>query len=348
MTEHFFIRLKLLLHDKTAVFCYIISMAVMLLIFSGLESVAEDRSAVPIGLINESDSIEATHLENAIKSGKSLYVYDRSLEELEQMLKDGYINSIFIINDDYGEKIRNGISEGLVSVICGKDDKMSVILGNIFAGSMMYDICINKSYNRYVKMENEDKLDKDGFMEYFASFIDRPEFVLPIEYTYVNSATGKADERIITNGMLYRQMIAGMAAMLLCIVAFTSCNGICLEHETGIRRRKNTATRSLGTSSLTDFLAIYIYTLPLALISGIILGGMEAALICAGYLATVLPICFLTARYSGKLSTYQFFGVLIIAGFGATGFISAFSGLAGGGDFLRYTPNGMFIDLMMR
>ena len=348
MGNHFFIRLKLLLQDKPAVFCYLASVVILLILFVGLDNAAEDRSAVPIGLVVNDDSIEADELAEKIRQNKAFFVYEKNQDELEGMLMDDYINSIFIIDKGSGEKLLAGDTDKMLTVISGEDDRMSVILSDIIAGDMVYDISLHKSYNKYRTLGDKSTMTRDEYKAYTDAYLSNPEFNMPIEFKYMESKVGNISEREVTNGMIYRQMIAGMICMLLSIVAFTACNGICLEHEKGIRRRRDNTPKDHLAQSLVDFLAVYLFTLPVGFFAGYLLKGISGAAISCVYLLVILLICFAAARFIKSLSAYQLVGVIIVAGLGVAGFVSAFSGIVGGGEFLKYTPNGAFIEWFMK
>lgn len=352
------LRIKLCLKDKTACICYIVSAVVMLCVLLGLEASSEERSAIPIGLVNLDESTEAQNLVKQIHENPSIYVIDgNSREELEERLLSGYINSIFIINEDYGINVRKGATDNLITVISGEDNKVSVIVGDIIAGSMLYDISMSKGYKTYLseaekagiyKDSEKVQWDRDKYREYALSISERPDFSFAFNMEFKDGNNGKIEEKAVTNGMIYRQMIAGMLAMLLSLVAFSACNGICLEHERGIRRRLSNLPGSRAVSLMFDFFGIFVYTLPLGVGAGWALGKLEGIPVSLLYLAVMCLLCLILSDAVKKTDAYQLVGAVLVIGFGVCGFISVFSGLTGGADFLKYTPNALFIESFMK
>ena len=96
--ERFILRLAICLKDRAAGICYLVSAVVIVCLLLGLSEAGEERSAVPIGLVNRDDSRESEELAESIKKNSALYVYTGTEKELEDRLLDGYINSIFIIS----------------------------------------------------------------------------------------------------------------------------------------------------------------------------------------------------------------------------------------------------------
>jgi len=339
-----FLRIKICIKDITACICYLVSAVVVLCLLLGLDSVSEERSAVPIGLINDDLSSESERLRESIMNNDAFYVYEGSRELLNEKLLEGYINSIVIIKEDYGLRIRKGNTDEIVEIISGEDNKVSVVVGDIIAGSMLYDVCAEKGYRLYLKQEGNAGLSRDEYQKYILKTADRPDFQFGFGLEYRDANDGKIDETSVTNGMIYKQMIAGMFAMLLSLIAFVSCNGICLEYEAGTRRRLKNLPNSKLLMNTADFFGIYLYTLPLGLAGGYLLAGLKGMAIAAIYLLLLCAVCLLLSNLLKKTDAYQLAGAVLIIALGVCGFVSVFSGLVGGSDFLNYTPNALFIE----
>ena len=341
--ERFILRLAICLKDRAAGICYLVSAVVIVCLLLGLSEAGEERSAVPIGLVNRDDSRESEELAESIKKNSALYVYTGTEKELEDRLLDGYINSIFIIREDYGLNVRNGVTEELLEVISGEDDKVSVVVADIIAGSMLYDICRSKAYKMYKKQEGKAGKSREEYAEYVLATAQKPDFQFAFDLEYIDANNGKIAENAVTNGMIYKQMIAGMLAMLLSLISFASCNGICAEYENGARRRLKNLPCSKFLINLFDFFGIFVYTLPLGIISGLLLNGVKGMLLSIAYLAFMCPVCLLLSNLCKKTEAYQLSGAVVIIALGVFGFVSVFMGLIGGVGFAAYTPNALFI-----
>ena len=302
---------------------------------------------MPIGLFVDDDSEEALRLAEKMRSTSSLYIYEDSLDELKELLLDGYVNSIFIIEKGYGEKVRSTDVDNLVTVICGKDDQMSVMISDIVAGAMMYDICLNKSYRLYADSLPTNELNKQQYSDYIWKLYDSHDYAFNFESVYRDPKVKKIEERQVTNGMIYKQMIAGMLAMLLCLMAFVSCNCFCIEYENGVAYRLREFPGSRIPKEIMDFFGIFMYTLPLSIVAGLLFSDIKAVIVSIVYLIVLCAVCTCISKAVKKTESYQLVGAVLVIGLGVLGFVSVFSGIIGGPEFLRYTPNAIYINLLV-
>jgi len=341
--SRFRLRIKILLKDRTACICYLISVIVMVCLLIGLKNSSEERSAVPIGLVINDESREAEFLRERIKQTPAVYVYEGELDELNEKLLEGNINSIFIIDEGYGERVRKGETDELVTIISGEDDRMSVIIGDILAGSMLYDICANKSYIAYSSLK-DNKLTRDEYYSYIMGLKEDPRFAFTFEIETKSSGKETLKENQITNGMIYKQMIAGMLAMLICLVAFVSCNCFCLEYECGVAGRLKELPCNRISAEAMDFFGIFVYTLPLSIVAGILMSDFRSIVVSIIYLFIISILCMLISKTVKRTESYQLVGAVLVIGLGILGFVSVFAGLIGGPEFLKFTPNAIYID----
>ena len=346
--SRFILRLKICLKDRTAGICYVISAVVMFCLLLGLSSASEERSAVPIGLYVADESEEATLLVEQMRKTPSIYIYEKSLEELKELLLDGYIDSIYVIEEGYGARVRSTDIDGLVTVISGKDDQTSVMISDIIAGDMMYEICLNKSYRLYADTLPTNALDKEEYSSYIRELYDSNEFAFNFAVVYKDPKVKKIEERQVTNGMIYKQMIAGMLAMLLCLMAFVSCNCFCIEYEKGVAYRLKELPGSRIPKEIMDFFGVFMYTLPLSIAAGFLFSDISAVLVSVVYLMIMCALCTFISKTAKKTESYQLVGAVLVIGLGILGFVSVFAGIIGGPDFLKYTPNAIYINLLVK
>ncbi len=180
-----------------------------------------------------------------------------------------------------------------------------------------------------------------------AALKEDSDFAFTFNLTYEDSSTKKIEEKEITNGMIYKQMIAGMLAMLLCLIAFVSCNCFCLEYESGVAYRLKELPGKRLPSETMDFFGIFVYTLPLGLVAGFLISGVNGLLYSVAYLFFMCILCTLVSKLIKKTETYQIAGAVIVIGLGVLGFVSVFSGIIGGPEFLKYTPNAIYINMLL-
>ncbi|MBO4781812.1 MAG: hypothetical protein J5522_05400, partial [Lachnospiraceae bacterium] len=59
-------------------------------------------------------------------------------------------------------------------------------------------------------------------------------------------------------------------------------------------------------------------------------------------------LCTFISKTAKKTESYQLVGAVLVIGLGILGFVSVFAGIIGGPDFLKYTPNAIYIDLLVK
>lgn len=352
------LRLKLLLKDRTAGICYIVSLVVILIVILGLNIHAEERSSLPIGLVLEDKSEKASELAGRIRETEALYVYENELDPLYDMLLDGYINCIFVIKEGFQEAIADGDAIEVLGIYAAEDDKISTVISDIVAGCMMYEVCLDKAYKRYSGLEKADpdhvKMTYPEYAEYVRKMAEDDTFRFAFDVTYADAGTGKISTADITNGMIYRQMIAGMLAMLMMLVSFCSFNSVVAEYENGIRTRLKTVAGSRLLRSVKEIAAVATYCLPVVLLISVMLldqAGFKACVrILLLDLAFILFFCIMFYIFTvlcRNVFAYQLLGTVTVTVLGALGFISAFRGLIGENLFFN-TPIAFYIDLFIK
>lgn len=350
--REFRLRIKLMLSDRVAGFCYIAAVVVMLVVLSGLNLVAEERSTIPIGLICNDDTPEAKDLCERIRANETFLCYDEDYDTLIGYMLDGYVNSIIVIPEGYGATLRRGRVEELVSITSVEDDRISVLVSDIVAGCMMHSICVNKTFNRYAKL-GEAIYTRDGMAERISELEKDPGFTYSFDVSFVDTGSETYRETEITNGMLYRQAIACMLAMLMALVIFCSCNGIAAERSTLIRARRRSLPIGRLMPAVREICAVWVYSVPVALISAGAMGygrGCEPTvrlaivnLIFTAAFAIFYYLCSVLVR---GIFMYQLIGACTVIVFGGLGFVYVLSGLLGA-ELMAETPFAVYIQAFM-
>ena len=347
----FTLRLKLLLSDRIATVCYALCAVVMLSVFFNMNLHASDNSKVPMGLLCESDSPVAVRLRDRLLGSDAVRVTEGTMDELEELLMDGYIGSIFVIGDDYEEKLREGVREDLIKVISPSDDTSSIIVQDIVAGYMMYDVCFFRTYDEYSTLPGNgtDILTEEEYAAFVAEVAEDPDYGFDFDIRYVDIENPDKSDISVTTAMIYRQIIAGLIGMLLLVLVVCGCNGFALEHGQSISMRRRTTGGNLYAAYALEMLAVLVYLTPAVLLSSLIMikesgpaGAVVIFLLGEALCALFILICFALTRVVGSASSYQLVGTVVCLVFGACGFISTFSSLTGT-EVLGATPVAVYI-----
>lgn len=348
----FILRLKLMVSSKVTIIAFLIASVAFLLVLNNLNLHAEENSAIPVGIVNEDDDTVSAELVERLKNVKSIYVYEGSFDEMESLLLDGYISSVFVLKEGCGEAIKRGEPEEIVKLYFGKDDKTCAVIGDIVAGEMMYEICLYGGLMHYHQLPDRGHTDEE-YIEYVNELAKQDTYNFSFETEYYNGST-EAEEGI-SNSVLYRQMIAGMVAMLLSFVILFSFSQNVLETEQGITQRRKATLMGRIRTALGDISAVTVCCLLLCILiaasTANSVGSLKAFFEILGvsvlYVVIMSVIMTVLSGISGNINVYQITGGALLLIFGIAGFAGVFSGFLGEGlsSVLSVVPNSIFIKL---
>lgn len=356
--------LKLLARDKITMFVYLASCICFFFLCATLNFSAEDQSKLPIGLANL-DVIEvdgevvatkqSEELINNILNSTSFRITQGSVESLKTSLKNGEINCIFVINKGFKDSLETGYTNGIITIYKSKGNETASMLADVFAGEMIDQICVSKSYLTYRKLDFTDykQLSEAEYKQYVETMKSSDEFVFAFDVQLYDTNALDTSYEKLGNAVLYREIVAGIFAMLLSFVILFSFTYVCMEKEQGILARKRLTLLNRLASDAGIVISVLITTALLSLIF----------VFCICYYADVfsvfLPLLWLAIRYAILMSAffmilarvtkgvvgYQLFGAILILVLGMLGFCTLVDGIAFK-DFLMLlenTPNGWFI-----
>ncbi len=357
------VSLRLLLRDKGTVIVFLLSVLSFFLVCSSLNEAAAKRSKIPIGVINldvkTENGIEAptkvslSLIEN-LQSVESFLVIEEEMDTLEGMLSNREIYCFYTINKGYEEKLKRGDLTHLITVYQVKGDQSVPILSDIFAGEMMYQICVERTAARFAAvLKDKSQMVKENFYQYAKELRENEEFEFQFDITLSDTANGQEMFENLDTSLLYRQIIAGLFAILLSFVIMFSYTYVCMEREQGIEKRAKITMVSRWSRNLGTVLSVLILSLILSVVfvSCVcyyiklpqIYGKL--LLLSLAYAFMISLIFLLITKIVHSFIAYQLFGAITVLILGASGFLS-FIGAVLKADFLnvfKFTPNGWFI-----
>lgn len=360
----FQLSMKLLIRDKITVAVFLLACLCFFFICSTLNFSAQDRSRIPIGLANlDLEKIDgqkvatrvSQELVDAVMDSTSFRVVLGEVDELKKALTNGEINTIFVINRGYQERIMRGSTKQNITIYKSTENKLATLLSDIFAGEMLDEICLQKSWLKYrgLDFEGFEQLSADEYREYVLRMMDEDEFEFTFDVELVSTMSSDANYDKLSNTLLYRQIIAGIFAMLLSFVVLFSFTYVCMEKEQGISRRKRL--------SLNNRVAEHLGTVMTVLLLAGLLCIIFVSCICyyakADYAfwpllrlsltyALLMSLIFIVlVRLTKGVISYQMIGAVIILILGMLGFFTMIEGLVFNNliNALENTPNGWFI-----
>ncbi len=359
-------RLKAILNDKLTCGILIISLFLFLFIINNFSIHAEERSSIPIGILNLDQSESSKELIKNLKKVPSFYVYEGSAEYLKELLLKEQIRAYLIIHKEYENSIQMGKTDELVTMNYLDGDESAKILSDIIAGEMLYKICLYKGYNEYQFLPWKDnsfrldsdpgkKLSRNEYMDYVNSLMVSPDFDFAFDISMVNTDNRNTGNKI-ENTILYLQVIWGIIAMLLGFTAMLMSVGAVLEIETGIRKKTGITLFGPFSLDLSHFTAVLTLQSTFSIVLLASLAGKFTNLSVRQILllflllelfSGVMILWFLIiGKLAGKAGRYQFIGIICILSFGFFGFLTITAGFLSN-ELLKISkiiPNSWFID----
>ncbi len=348
----YLLRIKLFWRDRTACICMILCAAVMLIVLTGLNIHAGTGSALPVGLITHAGADGTEHyignsIAQALRSNEALNVHEGTESELKELLADGYIYCIIEFDPEIDRLIENGEYKGIMTMHSAKDSPVATIIGDIAAGCAMDEICMHKAYNKYSSLSEaaDDHIAQAEYRRLLDSMRNEGGYEFVFDTDYVD--TGKQIAKEVTNALIYRQVIAGLTAMLLMLAAFCACGPVSVEYASGIRNRLKISSTSDLKLFIQEACGLFTCCAPVAALAGFLSGaGLRSALLMTALnlalLAAAVAMYYILSAVTANLFAYQTAGTVLLIILSAAGFISIFEGLAGK-QVLAHTPIAAYI-----
>lgn len=358
--------MKLLIRDKITVAVLILASVCFLLICATLNFSAEDQSRIPIGLANlDLEEIQGEEVATKVSQELVDHVLKSStfrvvlgeVDTLIEAMDNGEIDVLYVINRGYQKRINNGSSTRLITVYKSAQNESAALLSDIFAGEMMDQVCLKKSLLTYQKLDFDGykQLETVEYIDYLKQMIDEDEFKFSfnVKLVDIKVASPANNYEKLENSVIYRQIVAGIFAMLLSFAVLFSFTYVCMEKEQGILRRKQLALSNKVAELIGTLSAVVVTTgiLCLIFVSCICYYAKVNGAFWPLLLLSIQYVCFMAVIFmllvkvtSGVLS-YQMIGAVMILIFGLLGFVTMVNGIVFK-DFisvLENNPNGWFI-----
>lgn len=367
MVDIFVISLKRILFNKTIRIILLCIFLVSMYLTYVMASNAQTKSSIPIGVLNMDDTTEGWELLNQIKQIQVFSVYEESRENLNILLKEDKIQAVFIINKGYEKAIKSGRVNGLVTLLYKENNSGVKILSDIFAGEMLKNICLYKSFLLYDAsvLNHKDQIESnnpsyDTLEQYIAYVKDLEEredsFAFDIK---VNKTGGRSVSSKLDNSLLYIHVLSGILTMLISLLGLYIVLPYVMDKEEGIRKRIRLGTETKHSLFLLDlytmtsgFSLLLCFNLVLCICfyfsipQFTLLHGVWLFILFWLYSAIVIPGGMIIGILAGKVRTYEGIGIVVALLFGILGIGSMFTGFIKN-DLLnisKLVPNSWFIN----
>lgn len=212
--------LTLLLHSRPVIVSLLFSAAIFFVIAKGLTDQAEERSSIPIGVVDEDNSQTSQRLLSGLKESGALFLYEKPKEDLEKMLYNETISALFVIKEGFEEGLKAGTPEEAILLQYLSNNSLALAVADIVAGEMMYEVCIGKGIKIYQGLGDQYKIVSPGEYRKSADQIkNNAEFEhgFRIQMTDPKSRkdTESSPDSKLENQLIYQQMIIGMIGIAM-------------------------------------------------------------------------------------------------------------------------------------
>lgn len=353
MTRLFFFRLKLILADKLNCFVILFSFLLFLLLMSSLSFGAEERSNVPVGIMDLDRSETSKNLVEQIKKIPAFYAYEEAEKELNRLLLNEEISGIFIIKEGFENSVKKGSIEKLVTMQYLEGNKSAKVLSDIFAGPMLYPISLEKGLNEYESLkkpalENEKKeivnsdiqykwFTEQEYVDYINKLSKASDFDFAFDINMVDLDSEEGTMNQLGNSVIYYQVVFGILGMLISFVAMYMTAGAVVEKEQGLDAKLKITLLKPIYLDLSYILALITvlsaFSVGITFILGSFIDNLTlekrvAIFVVIFLYAVIMGMWFMVlGKVSKKVSKYQILGTLSILLFGLFSFLSMLEGL---------------------
>lgn len=352
------LRCRLVFTDKTTLSALITSVLIFMMILQSLSSSAQDRSAIPVGMVDYDKSTESDALVRRVSKLPAFRVIKQSEEELLELLLDGMVYAVFVIEEGYEESLQNGNPEEVITMHYTGSNKTAPILSDILAGEILYPVSLYKSIRYYEGIRFDGtKHTSEEYREYIEELLsgdDDFDFAFHIVYEDPGMDTGK--EEPISNSIIYNQLIFGILGILVSFIAMFILSGTVREKETGVESRlKISRFNSLHRDTGNMVAAVITEGVMAFLLSCLIyrqLNPGDVRVFFSAFLLILLQavvqaaVFLLISKFINSIIVYQMVSSILILIMGGLGFFQLLTGLYQpvSDRMLNFIPNNWFIE----
>lgn len=357
IVDIFRLRMKLIGKDYITLIVLISSLVLFGVILRSLTLSAEELSSLPIGIVDYDNSKSSKELMLGLEKVDTIRIIQKSENELQKLLMDEMITSIFIIEKGYEKKLKAGNLNKLITMYYKEENKSASIISDIVAGEMLMPACLYKSFRIYEGLSYEgEKLSLSEYKDYIQEVVASSEdFNFAFEINYYNSHTGAAAETEITNTILYNQFIFGILGLMMAFIAMFILSQTVKDKETGVEIKLRISRYRILIRDMGNLLALLMWEGLLSLIyTWMVFHQLKLSnpgLFLSSYLLLVLNaftlggIMLLISKVMKSMLTYQVFCSVFLLFTGGLGFYHILSGFYKGfiDNMVKFIPNSWFI-----
>ncbi len=349
------INLKNIGSNYIVIISFLISTVLLSVVCSGLISDYEDKSSIPIGVVDLDQSDLSQSVIEKLATFDGVILQNGTKDELLGKLKQESIYAYFIINQGFEEAIsRYDYSKHVQMIYLGQNRFVS-ILSDIFAQAMIKDVVYKEGERLYHTFPDyEDLVYATDYKEYINNEYEVREDSFAFEYQYYNATdSGAESTNAISNNIISTEMFLALGGMFLVFFVMQLISA--MDKSAIVVKRSRLSLISCWTMELADIITLFLVEgimafLVLWYLFGHFSIGVGSHLFSLVSLVTVFLfavtfffICL--RRMISSKSIYQFMGFIVSLTFGAISILEILGQIKvdGFSDLAKNIPNYWFI-----
>ncbi len=349
------INLKNICSNYIVIISFVISTVLLSVVCSGLISDYEEKSSIPIGVIDldQSDLSQSTIDKLATLDGVVLHYGTK--DELLEKLKKESIYAYFVIDQGFEEAINGYDYANKVQMIYLGQNRFVSILSDIFARAMIKDVVYKEGERLYHTFPDyEDLIYTTDYNEYINHEYEVNESSFAFEYEYYNATeSGVESTKAISNNIISTEMFLALGGMFL--VFFIMQLIFAMDKSAIVVKRSRLSLISWWTMELADLITLFLLEGLMALLViwylfvhfsiGVGSHLLSLVILVTAFLFTVTLFFLSIRRMIASKSIYQFTGFIISLAFGAISILGILGQIKVGQlfDLAKKIPNYWFI-----
>ena len=349
------INLKYMITNRLAVVVTVCFSTIFLILSMTLLKEYETKSSLPIGVVDKDQTEMSKQTIVRLQDISGVLVMSLGEEELEQALKEERILAGFVISEGYEEAIKSNRPMGSVKMLYLKDYEYISIVSDIFAKSMISDICL---YRGQYLIENIGKKEGLGsfsdYLEYTSSMKLEKDYEFSFDFSYYkigeggNESTNKVENTLLSN-----QLFLGLVTIFLSFLLMFLC--FCLRRDKQVSRRlRINLIHNVVIEVASIVTMLLVSSVLITLLTGYICKFLRFSQVshwisvwgCLGVFSIIyLLFFFLLSKISKSDIVYQFVGMFFVLVFGGLSIMGAIGqlGVFKIFEFVKNIPNYWFI-----
>lgn len=350
--------LKLLFYAKQTLVLLAVGMAVLVSMLLCMDDAKEEKSRIPIGIVDEDRSDMSQAVVESMKQLELYTVTTGEKKELTDALKAGELMVVCLLKEGFADAVEQGETDRIVTLY--ETAGSAMLMGDILAGAMMQEICMAESYGVLQKYGKKADRETDMTLEEYRTWVE--QFLLEegekfsFEVTYVIADADREPVKEPEQESIYIQAMFAVFALMAGLMAVYAV----LPFRNLRHGRLADKVRTLPVRQSALYAGSALGALAVPVTFGVIFLGcftvrnaLEVSvfislLICTIVYSCVIVCMMLAAAYGIRsLAVYQMGMLAMVLVSGICGLVSLADGLLLPEGAVEWVPNGWYVGKMI-